>query len=309
MPNREVRFASDYNRAIAAPVRWCHVGVAVLRSGTERGWRWSAAPGRITWLPYLVLGAVAVLLLLPYDAVITRLATSVRLGGDIRRELEAAQQYGQFFSSVLVATVIWLQDPSRRRRLADWAAAFVLTALAATALKMLVGRPRPLLEDPAVFLGPLRPYDLPEVGLRHAWEVWGDISSKLWSMPSSHTAQMAVMALFLATVYPRLRYLGFAVLAVVGVARVATGAHYLTDVIAGGAIGLAICHTVMSRRWGQRLLNLWPGGRSRAVTPEVAPGLSPASRAGRIPGPLEPPVLVGTAASEEGHAPRHNSAG
>jgi membrane-associated phospholipid phosphatase len=199
-------------------------------------------------------------LLLPLDGPISRALRSVRLSGDLRREIESLQQYGQTASTLIIVLAIWLQDPHHRRRLADFAGAYVLTAALVMVGKGLIGRPRPKYDDPLWFLGPLGEYPVDRVtgsgpvGPRHAWEFWSGISSDLWSMPSSHTAYAAAIGLFVATLYPRLRWLMFALVALVGVARVLTGAHYPTDVLVGAAIGLGATAAAVRGRWGQRVL-------------------------------------------------------
>lgn len=190
------------------------------------------------------------------------------MGGDLRRELEAAQQYGQLLSSLLIALIIWLQDPARRRQLADWAAAFAVAGVTCWLLKALVGRPRPKFGDPAYFLGPFGEYPIDsKVGVRHAWEFWSGISSDLWSMPSSHTVYACIMAVAVGRMYPRLAPLVAIIAGIVGFGRIATVAHYPTDVALGAALGAAIARLSMTRRWGQTLLT------RRAASPP-----SPASR-------------------------------
>lgn len=224
----------------------------------------AAGSGNPPWLehrgtPWLILGGGLVLtaLALPVDGIVARAAQRVHLGGDFRREFEAWQQYGQFTCSVLVALVVWVMDPGRRRRLADLAVAWLITCAAVVLSKGLIGRPRPRLDDPYYFLGPLGQYPLgPEVGIRHAWEVWAGVSSDLWSMPSSHAAYAAVLSLFLAAMYARLTPLVLSLAAFVGIARVLTGAHYPSDVIVGWTIGSMAAREAMVRQWGRRVLIL-----------------------------------------------------
>jgi membrane-associated phospholipid phosphatase len=194
--------------------------------------------------------------LIPFDGALSEAAGAFRqevLGGDLRRELEALQQYGQGAITLLVAWAIWLLDRARRRRLLDWAAGALLAAAVAYPAKMLVGRPRPKFGDPGVFLGPFGAYPIDaEVGVRHAWEVWAGISSDLWSMPSTHTVFAVVMSVALASLYPALRPLAVVMAALVGVSRVIFGAHYPSDVLIGAAIGLGAAAPAMALRWGSR---------------------------------------------------------
>jgi membrane-associated phospholipid phosphatase len=243
MPTPDVRTAADYTRSAPSPDPVQAVGGQWQRR-----------------LLYWVAMAVLFALLLPLDGPLSRALRSLQLSGDLRREVEALQQFGQGASAVLILVAIWLGDPANRRRLADFVAGYAFTALIVILAKGLIGRPRPKFDDPLYFLGPLGQYPIDRmsgghpVGVRHAWEVGSGISSDLWSMPSSHTAYAAATAVFVATLYPRLRPLMFALAAFVGVARVLTGAHYPTDVLVGGAIGVFAARLAVDGRWGQRLL-------------------------------------------------------
>jgi membrane-associated phospholipid phosphatase len=264
MDTSGLRDARDYNRGLSAPIRWAHVAAAVTAPILRPLRDWAGAPARRAWAPRLLMGAILFVILLPLDGPIARWLGAHQLGGDLRRELEALQQYGQAFSSLLIAAVIWIQDPVRRRRLADWAAAFILTWLAVFGTKTLIGRPRPKFDDPWRFLGPFGQYPVsPTAGVRHAWELWGGISSDLWSIPSAHTAYACVMAVFLSALYPRLRWIVWSLAALVGAARILTRAHYPSDVVAGWLIGTTVATLAVSRSWGVAFLDR----RASAPTP------------------------------------------
>jgi membrane-associated phospholipid phosphatase len=249
-----LREARDYNRGLAAPIRWAHMAWALVTAALGPLVRWATVPARRAWAPPLLISLPLVLLLLPLDGPVARFFRANPLSGDPRRELEAIQQYGQGVCSLLLALVVWLQSPEHRRKLLNWVAAMGLAFLVVTAMKMLIGRPRPLFDDPGVFLGPFGQYPIgPGKGVHHAWEIWAGISSRLWSMPSSHTVYACVASVFLASIYPRLRVLLAALAFTVGLARVVTHAHYLTDVIAGAGLGLAAARTAVRGRWGERL--------------------------------------------------------
>lgn len=186
--------------------------------------------------PCLTL-CVAGLSVIPWDAPISHWATSIKLGGDVRRELEVAQQFGGLLSITVVFTLIWLLDSARRRIIWSGVGSLACTGMFCTAAKLLFGRPRPKFNEPSL-LGPWGTFDLGgKTGVRHAWEFWAGISSDLWSMPSSHTAFAAALAVFLAAAYPRLRGPVALSVAVVAIARVLLGAHYPSDVLVGAAIG------------------------------------------------------------------------
>lgn len=136
-------------------------------------------------------------------------------------------------------------DPRKRQALASLALAcgFVFVAVASTgllttALKYLIGRPRPKLLDQEGTLG------LSPLGL----------DADFASFPSGHANTAVAIALCLILLWPRywVPLTGFAI--VIGFSRVAVGAHYPSDVIAGGY--LAIVTTAAWRRTlaGERLV-------------------------------------------------------
>lgn len=290
MPSR-LRIARDYNRGLPMPARAGHLAVAAAAEALSPVTRWLRAPSRRHWAWPLALGIAAVIVLLPLDGPVNRLVNPahyveparppVRLGGDIRREAEFIQQYGQFTCTVIVVVLILLLDDNRarRRKLADWVAGALVTLAVVNVLKLGIGRPRPKFDDPWEFLGPLgkyatRPGD-PEIGLRHAWEFWSGISSDLWSMPSSHTAYAVVMSVALAAMYPRLRVFAVVMAVLVGVCRVLLNSHYPSDVAAGATIGYLGGMAAFRAGWGERVLGQsGPGattGRAGAETGAVAP--------------------------------------
>lgn len=243
----EVRTARDYNRSLPALVRWAHVAAAAL--SIPALWRWSGAPGRRAWARAVVLGVPATILALLLDEPLMRWASVAwrSFGGDIKRELEAIQQYGQFTVIVLVALVIWLQDRERRSRLRTLVLVMLAAAMLVYPAKLLVGRPRPKLDDPWEFLGPFSAYPTSR-GMLHPWEFWAKGASEIWSMPSSHTTYAVAFSIFLAWMYPRLRVLVLALAGVVGACRVLTGAHYPSDVVVGAALGAIAAGLVLARR-------------------------------------------------------------
>jgi undecaprenyl-diphosphatase len=105
-------------------------------------------------------------------------------------------------------------------------ALFALTCVAglgsfAAAVKMGVGRARPKLADA------LGPYHFEPLAFDY----------KLNSLPSGHATTLFALATALALIAPRWRPIYYAVAVWGALSRVAAGAHYLSDVILGAALG------------------------------------------------------------------------
>lgn len=126
---------------------------------------------------------------------------------------------------------------------ADKCAAFLAAAIAAasgillfTVLKRAVGRRRPCALEP------------------HCWATL--LPADQFSFPSGHAITAFAVAVPLSLFYPAAAPVLLAVAATVGVSRIMLGMHFLTDVIAGAAIGSLLgavaYHVVVSN--GPRLL-------------------------------------------------------
>lgn len=229
--------------------------------------RWAMRPARRAWAWPVIIGLPLAWAVFPFDAGLSEWSRGLGLRGDARRELEALQQFGQGALSAVIALSIWLLDAQRRRRLLDWLAAALLALLTTNLLKCLLGRPRPFLDEPELFVGPMGKHPIPtgdSFVLRSSWEA----GYALASMPSRHAAFAAVAGVFLAALYPRLTPVCVGLTLVVAAARVVTGAHYPSDVVLGLAIGLVCARLAVHNLWGVRGLDwLW----ARTVDREAGP--------------------------------------
>ncbi len=259
MKINRIQSARDYNRRLPLVVRGLHVVCAALAVTVGGAWRWLDEPGRRLWAWPALFIALA-LVVYPIDRSIAAMLRQMRPGGDIARELNAWQQFGALGSIVFTAIVIWLLDPAHRARLLDLVAGWLAMGLTCVLVKMTLGRPRPRYDDPSHFAGPLGLYPIDTGGhkvMRSPLAFWERGVADLWSMPSSHTAAAATLALFLAALYPRLRVVGICMVVLVAYARIALsdhGSHWPSDVLAGAALGLIIGGAAVRGRWGSRLV-------------------------------------------------------
>ena len=203
------------------------------------------------------------------DGVLVDAARGLTLGGDVKRELEVLQQFGAPASIAIAFLLMLALDRNRARRILDVIFAAVATSLTALALKMLIGRPRPVLGDPDSIHGPLTAVNVKPgetAAVIYAWQLGADGVERLWSLPSSHTGAAVALATVLAVLYPRLVWFAVAMAALVGSCRVLFGAHWPSDVLVGAALAHAIAYPVARFYVGTRFIDaVW----RRFVDPEA----------------------------------------
>lgn len=95
---------------------------------------------------------------------------------------------------------------------------------------------------------------------------------KVFSFPSNHAINTATAAAFLQVLYPKSGWVSWPLVFLVGLARVFIGAHYVTDVIGGWAIG-GVCGAGVA--W---LLLQWPKFRQPSLS--TPPGIASADLRG-----------------------------
>ncbi|HEY7089913.1 MAG TPA: phosphatase PAP2 family protein [Tepidisphaeraceae bacterium] len=146
--------------------------------------------------------------------------THVSFRGDLQRESQFLAQFGQAACTVIVVLLIWLLDPSNRRRILPLVAAVILAAIAATVIKHATGRVRPGFEPAGHFLGPSLHWP-----------------ASHQSFPSAHTAAAVALAFGLSRLYPRGAPVFWALALICALLRFIYDAHWLSDIVAGVIVG------------------------------------------------------------------------
>jgi membrane-associated phospholipid phosphatase len=137
---------------------------------------------------------------------------------------------------IALSLALWLVD--RRRGQGRWRAAMIASSVTAAGLlgellKLVIRRERP---------GTLN-------GV-YAFRPWSDhpFSTRNLGMPSSHALIAFSGAAAMSALFPEATGVWYALAIGCGVTRVLAGAHFVSDVVAGAAIGIAVA-VVIARRF------------------------------------------------------------
>lgn len=188
-----------------------------------------ARPG-VTWLVVLATLVVIGVCILFFD---TRIAQAMPRWVDHHPTVATlgriAFHMGDWtLAPAVLAIVLILAGERWRRFLLSFVYAYLVRTVGVEALKWLTGRPRPRQMDGAtIFYGP---------------------SDKFHAFPSGHAAFAFMFATLLSAYWPRWRVLWYALAVYVSLSRMVVDAHFLSDIIMGGLIGV-LAAVWMLRRW------------------------------------------------------------
>ena len=202
--------------------------LAAAPSASAAALRTPCAGHSALWLlPPLVFLALA-WVSLSADLPLARWAAGRDYPRAVRELMSISEAFGHGVGVTLIVITIFVLDPARRRRLPRLIAAVLSSGLGANLVKLLIARDRPSAADLA---------QTDAIGTFAGWLPLAHNGSLHQSFPSAHTATAVGLAIMLSALYPRGRWL-FAVLAVsVGAQRILGSAHFLSDVMAGAAVG------------------------------------------------------------------------
>lgn len=207
-----------------------------FRREEETRERWAGLLQRPTWLIALGLGVVVAMLLsmlfvdreaARYFSAFDQTTPGMKLWVHVTFMGDATLFYLFTIFGVLLT---WTRDRRTARALIYFMGALFLAGLVTWFLKFLTGRPRPELFLNEELWGFFRfsPAAL-EQGLDDAY--------KKLSFPSGHATHTAAVAVSLALLFPRYRFVFFIYPLAVGISRVVLVQHFPADVIGGWTIG------------------------------------------------------------------------
>jgi membrane-associated phospholipid phosphatase len=173
----------------------------------------------------------------------------------IRDLVSICETFGRPECVLLVAILIWRLDRSRLWSVPGIVATALLSGLAADGVKMLIARARPHHFD---FLGSVWNSFGP-------WLPLGSLGSASQSFPSAHTATAVGLAIALIWVYPSARWLFGVLPLLVACQRMDSGAHFLSDVLCGAAVGCLVAVATLRARWLDERYARWFWGRVGAI--------------------------------------------
>jgi membrane-associated phospholipid phosphatase len=210
-------------------------------------------PLQVVWLlsGLVCLAAYAALAI---DVSLSRLVQTDGLPGDLRRVLGLAEVFAHGVGVALIVWCLWHVAPSYRWRLPRLAACAAAPGIAANVLKLVFARMRP------TFYAEQWPGSFAETWagvLFSAGHVRAEVGTYFASsFPSGHAATAFGLAIGLSWLFPAGRIPFFAVAALAATQRVTSGAHWLSDVLAGVTLAALLAGWLTSdhrcaQAWGR----------------------------------------------------------
>jgi len=184
---------------------------------------WTLIEHRRIWIWPLLVLCIAMFAALPIDIALSKWFLQERAPHFVHKLTSVTEPFGNGIGVMIICCTIFLLDKTRRRDLIFVAASSLGAGLVANLVKMSIVR--------------VRPYAYSFDGtVRETFGPWLESTA----FPSGHTTTAVGLAMALGLLYPRARGLFIALAVSVGVYRVCVGAHFLSDVFAGAALGYVV---------------------------------------------------------------------
>ncbi len=155
--------------------------------------------------------------------------------GDLYRIIAFSEIFAHGFGVVVVLAGTWALTPQLRRMIPRMASCAILPGLICRLIKLLVARKRPNYSAMHMADSASETW----IGLFPNWELGSQYANQ--SFPSAHAATAIGMAIGLSWLFPRGRYLFWFLALLACVQRIVSGAHWMSDVLAGACLAIVIC--------------------------------------------------------------------
>jgi membrane-associated phospholipid phosphatase len=201
-----------------------------------------------------MLALAAVLVCIPLslliDVPVARFCAADRVPGELQRLLTWSEVVAHGLGVAVLAMTVYVLDPVRRKLIPRLLASAFGAGLFAYILKLSLARFRPhhfQLDSVGVFdsfdsFAGWLPVLFPIEG--HRW-----MEAAVMSFPSGHSAVAVGFGLGLGRIYPRGRALFVALAVLAAAQRIETGAHFVSDTLAGAACGLVVASLVTNPKY------------------------------------------------------------
>jgi membrane-associated phospholipid phosphatase len=180
-------------------------------------------------------------------------ATWVRdqgFSGEWKRLIRLSETFGWGGTALVIILTAAVLDPRGWRIVPRLATSSLGAGLVADVVKLLLARLRPAAANLSGMVQETFVAWLPTVNAKSLSRAYGH---QLQSFPSAHAATAAGLAVGLAALYPRGRWLFFTFAVLAGLQRIDAQAHFTSDVLAGAALGCLISAACQIRSAPTRL--------------------------------------------------------
>jgi membrane-associated phospholipid phosphatase len=173
---------------------------------------------------FAMLGIVA----MAVDMPLARFVDVGHVPDGLKKAFDLAEVFAHGYGALTILIAVWVLAPERRRGLPRVLCGWIFAGLLANVVKMTLSRRRPLkLDDLSVSV--FQTFE--------QWFPWTSAGSAGQAFPSGHTTTAVALAIGLAWLIPRGRWLFATFALMAAMQRMASGYHYLSDTLWGAALG------------------------------------------------------------------------
>jgi membrane-associated phospholipid phosphatase len=197
------------------------------------------------------IAAIMVLLgvlVMPYDLTFADPNNLKYLPGDLTRIVGLSEIFAHGYGVLVISAGIWFLVADKRRFIPRIVLCAFWPAAGVSLLKILFGRARPI-----SYFTELSSAAYP-TSIQETWVGWLpnaklNAAYALQSFPSAHTATTWGLAIGMSFVFPKGRWLFWAIATLASIQRITSFAHWTSDVFFGAAIAVVMAGS-LSQNWG-----------------------------------------------------------